>query len=96
MLINKIKRLCKFLFYFNEFIFNKNIITREKYTKVSKINFFPKGENYWISVASEISRAADLNNGKYFFLNKTVILHLASQNSYLGYRLLDKIRSHFN
>ena len=95
MLINKIKRLSKFLFYFNEFIFNKNIITREKYTKVSKINFFPKGENYWISVASEISRAADLNNGKYFFLNKTVILHLASQNSYLGYRLLDKIRSHF-
>ena len=94
MLINKIKRLIKFLFYFNEFIFNKNIINRKKFIKDSKINFFPKEENYWISVALEIARAADLNNGKYFFLNKEVILHLASQNSKLGYRLLEKIQSH--
>ena len=94
MLINKIKKFVKFVVYFREIIFNKNIIDRKNYKKNSKKYFLPKEENYWISVASEINRAADLNNGKYFFLNKEVILHLASQNSYLGYRLLDKIKTH--
>jgi len=94
MLINKIKKFVKFAFYFREILFNKNIIDRKNYNKNSKKYFFPKEENYWISTASKINRAADLNNGKYFFLNKEVILHLASQNSNLGYRLLDKIKSH--
>ena len=85
------------VFHFLEILFNRNIIFRSKKNqKPSKNLALSKNINYWKKTAKEIVNAANLNNGEFFFLNKTVINHLASQNSSLGYRLLSKINLHAN
>ena len=94
ILIRKIKSALKLYISFFEVNFNKKIITRSEYNKTIEKKFFPKTEKYWDAVATEILKAAHLDDGKHFFLNKIVQMHLASENNFLGYRLLHKVREH--
>ena len=72
--------------------FNKSIIFRpNKVQKFADQSSLIKNENYWQIMSKRILNAANFNDGKFFFLDKSVIDHLASNNSSLGYRLLHKI-----
>jgi len=72
--------------------FNQNIIDRNK-KKISKKKF-TNTKDYWNTVSYEILKAANPKNEKYFFRNWAVILHLASEDYKLGYKFIDKIKSH--
>jgi hypothetical protein len=54
---------------------------------------FPAGDVYWLNVAKHIKSVAE-DKQENFFRDPEVILHLASENSVLGYRILNKIRLH--
>ena len=77
--------------------FNKSIIFRSSKVKKSlNVSIDIKNEDYWQKVSKNILNASNFNGGESFFLDKTVVGHLASNNSGLGYRLLDKINSDLN
>ncbi len=77
--------------------FNKSIIFRSSKVKKSlNVSIDIKNEDYWQKVSKNILNASNFNGGESFFLDKSVVGHLASNNSGLGYRLLDKINSDLN
>lgn len=75
-----------------EDIYNRTRIDRFEFSQDIKKSF-PVGDSYWLHVARHIRSIAESDEVN-FFRDPEVILHLASENSSLGYRLLDKIRSH--
>ena len=74
-----------------ELRFNNSRYDRNESREKQEVNIFPSGVDYWPAVAKKILQAS---NDTHFFLNQAVILHLASENSTLGYRLLKKIQDH--
>ncbi len=89
-MLNKIKRK---LDHFIETKFNESLIKKKKQNKKKELRI-KKDENYWNNVSSNILKAAEFENGKYFFRNKSVILHLAANDYLLGYKFLKKIKGH--
>jgi hypothetical protein len=73
--------------------FNQNRSDRFGYKKSQENKYFPKGEGYWLAVAADIKATAQVDEEN-FFRDPAVILHLASENPTLGYRILEKIKSH--
>lgn len=74
--------------------FNEDIFFRIKQSNNKNSITFDKNENYWIAVAQEILKSANINNGKKFFQNKAVLDHLSSDYADLGYEILRKIKNH--
>jgi len=88
-LFNKISKIIELK---NEIYYNSLRINRRA-TRASNNKSFPSGDPYWLNVARLIKEVAE-NDQANFFRYPEVILHLASENSSLGYMLLDKISSH--
>ena len=92
-LLNKIfNRIVRHMKAKKERIYNCARIDRRDFQEgINK--HFPAGDAYWINVAKHIKSVAE-NDHANFFRDPEVILHLASEDPGLGYRLLDKIRLH--
>ena len=88
-------KLIKKILSIQDIYFNKNIIGRTKNINKPKAKNIPinKGQ-YWDVISKRIIEASNYNDGKNFFQDPDVVLHLASENVNLGYKLINKIRSH--
>ncbi|MBF9020227.1 hypothetical protein HKCCA1058_05890 [Rhodobacterales bacterium HKCCA1058] len=76
----------------NEIKFNSARLDRRNFQgSVNKA--FPAGDTYWLDVAKHIRSVAE-HGHENFFRDAEVILHLASEDAFLGYELLKKIRLH--
>jgi len=88
-------KLIKKFLTLQDVYFNRNIIGRTKTdNKLKKKNFSINKNQYWNVISKRILDASNHNDGKNFFQDRDVILHLASENINLGYKLVNKIRSH--
>lgn len=90
-------KLIKKILSIQDVYFNKNIIER-KNTNKSKVKNVPiipiNKDQYWNIISKRILEASNYNEGKNFFQDPDVILHLASKNVNLGYKLINKIKYH--
>jgi hypothetical protein len=84
----------KFDYFFENTIFNDNILDRD--IKREKINYkFFNSDNYWNKIAQDIKKQSSKKNKKNFFRSWSVISHLAPTDFILGYKILNKIKKHF-
>ena len=87
-------KLIKKILSIQDVYFNKNIIGKKNTNKSKVRNVSINKDQYWNIVSKRIFEASNYNDGKNFFQDPDVILHLASTNVNLGYKLINKIRSH--
>ncbi len=87
-------KLIKKVLSFQDIYFNKNIIGTKNTNKLKVKNVSINKDQYWNIISKRIFESSNYNDGKNFFQDPDVILHLASENVNLGYKLINKIRSH--
>lgn len=87
-------KLIKKILSIQDVYFNKNIIGTKNTNKSKVKNISISKDHYWNIISKRILEASNYNEGKNFFQDPDVILHLASKNVNLGYKLINKIKSH--